>query len=57
VQISSHEGAAPLYRLIGGTVLGAETPEHRQHGQTLEEVVAILTEALAEQSSKDDKRS
>ncbi|MBO0783447.1 MAG: NAD(P)-dependent oxidoreductase [Ktedonobacteraceae bacterium] len=43
-----HEGAASLYRFIEGTVLGAETIEQRQHGQTLEEVVSILAAALGE---------
>lgn len=52
-----HEGAASLYRFIEGTVLGAETPEQRQHGQTLEEVVAILAMALAEQFPKDQTGS
>jgi 3-hydroxyisobutyrate dehydrogenase-like beta-hydroxyacid dehydrogenase len=47
------EGAASLYRFIEGTVLGAETPGQRHHGQTLEEVVSILATALAEQSQKD----
>jgi 3-hydroxyisobutyrate dehydrogenase-like beta-hydroxyacid dehydrogenase len=40
------EGAAALYRFVGQTPLGAETPEQRQRGQTLDEVVAILVEAL-----------
>jgi L-threonate 2-dehydrogenase len=42
------EGAASFYRFVEGTMLGAETPEQRQHGQTLEEVVSILASALAE---------
>lgn len=42
------EGAASLYRFVRGTLLGSETPEQRQHGQTLEEVVSILASALAE---------
>jgi 3-hydroxyisobutyrate dehydrogenase-like beta-hydroxyacid dehydrogenase len=50
------EGAASLYRFIEGTLLGAETPEQRQHGQTLEEVVSILANALAEQSQKGQIR-
>ncbi|HWP28863.1 MAG TPA: DUF1932 domain-containing protein [Chloroflexota bacterium] len=40
------EGAAALYRFVEQTPLGAETPEQRQRGQTLDEVVAILVEAL-----------
>ncbi|MEO7021515.1 MAG: DUF1932 domain-containing protein [Ktedonobacteraceae bacterium] len=51
------EGAASLYRFIEGTILGAEISEHRQHGQTLEEVVAILATALAEQSAQDQTDS
>jgi 3-hydroxyisobutyrate dehydrogenase-like beta-hydroxyacid dehydrogenase len=46
------EGAASLYHFVEGTVLGARIPEQHQHGQTLEEVVAILASALAEQSSQ-----
>lgn len=42
------EGAAALYRFVRGTLLGAETPEQRRHGQTLEEVASILAAALAE---------
>lgn len=42
------EGAASLYRFIEGTVLGSELPEQRRHGQTLEEVVALLAAALME---------
>jgi L-threonate 2-dehydrogenase len=40
------EGAAALYHFIEGTILGTETPEQRQHGQTLEEIMSILTDAL-----------
>jgi 3-hydroxyisobutyrate dehydrogenase-like beta-hydroxyacid dehydrogenase len=40
------EGAAAIYRFIEGTVLGNETPEQRQHGQTLEEIMSILADAL-----------
>jgi 3-hydroxyisobutyrate dehydrogenase-like beta-hydroxyacid dehydrogenase len=40
------EGAAAVYRFIEGTILGAETPEQRQHGQTLEEIMSILADAL-----------
>ncbi len=40
------EGAAAVYRFIEGTILGTETPEQRQHGQTLEEIMSILTDAL-----------
>ncbi len=47
-------GAASLYRFIEGTELGKETPEQRQRGQTLEDVIAILAAALAEQT-KDDQ--
>jgi L-threonate 2-dehydrogenase len=47
------EGAASLYHFVEGTVLGAETPEQRQHSQTLEEVISILASALAKQLSAD----
>ena len=40
------EGAADLYRLVAGTVLGEETPEQRHRGQTLDDVVTILADAL-----------
>ncbi|HEY4388643.1 MAG TPA: DUF1932 domain-containing protein [Ktedonobacteraceae bacterium] len=46
------EGAASLYRFVEGTVLGTETPEQRRYGQTLEEVVSILANALPEHSEK-----
>ncbi|HEY1353642.1 MAG TPA: DUF1932 domain-containing protein [Ktedonobacteraceae bacterium] len=42
------EGAAALYRFVQGTVLGTQTPEQRQYGQTLEEVAALLAAALAQ---------
>jgi hypothetical protein len=51
------EGAASLYHFVEGTLLGAETPEQRQHGQTLEEVVSILAAALAERLSEDQTTS
>jgi L-threonate 2-dehydrogenase len=41
-----HAGAAALYRFIEGTTLGAEIPEQRQRGQTLDEVVEILAAEL-----------
>lgn len=40
------QGAADIYRFVEQTPLGAETPESRQHGQTLDEVIAILAESL-----------
>ena len=42
------EGAAALYRFVAKTSLGAETPENRRRGQTLDDVVAILTAALGD---------
>jgi 3-hydroxyisobutyrate dehydrogenase-like beta-hydroxyacid dehydrogenase len=51
------EGAAALYRFIEGTLLGAERPEQREPGQTLEEVISILATALTEQIAKDQPRS
>jgi L-threonate 2-dehydrogenase len=47
------EGTASLYRFIEGTELGRETPEQRHHGQTLEDVIAILAAALVEQAKED----
>lgn len=44
------EGTAALYRLVGQTELGVETPEKRHLGQTLEEGVDILAFALAERN-------
>jgi L-threonate 2-dehydrogenase len=41
-----HEGAASLYRFVEGTILGAETPEQRHRGQTLEDAISILAEEL-----------
>jgi 3-hydroxyisobutyrate dehydrogenase-like beta-hydroxyacid dehydrogenase len=40
------EGAAAMYRLVEGTPLGAETPEARRRGQTLDDVVRVLAETL-----------
>jgi hypothetical protein len=40
------QGAAALYRLVGQTELGTETPEERHLGQTLEEVINTLSDAL-----------
>jgi 3-hydroxyisobutyrate dehydrogenase-like beta-hydroxyacid dehydrogenase len=37
-----YEGAADLYRFVAASPLGAETPEARQRGQTLEDLVAAL---------------
>lgn len=50
-------GAASLYHFVEGTLLGTETPQHRQRGQTLEDVVSILSAALAEQLSEDSATS
>ncbi len=40
------EGAAAVYHLVEQTELGAEIPEKRQRGQTLEEVTDILAASL-----------
>jgi 3-hydroxyisobutyrate dehydrogenase-like beta-hydroxyacid dehydrogenase len=40
------EGVADLYRFVEATPLGRETPEERSRGQTLDDVVAVLAEAL-----------
>lgn len=39
------QGAADMYRLVAASPLGRETPESRQLGQSLGEVVAILNAA------------
>jgi hypothetical protein len=44
-----HEGAADLYRFVAGSPLGGETPETRQRGQTLDELVALLAEEVRSQ--------
>ncbi|HEV2122984.1 MAG TPA: DUF1932 domain-containing protein [Chloroflexota bacterium] len=41
-------GAADMYRFVERTPLGQETPETRQRGQTLEEAVKVLSNALDE---------
>jgi len=41
-----HQGAAEIYRFVGTTPLGQETPESRTRGQTLDDVVAELAAAL-----------
>jgi L-threonate 2-dehydrogenase len=41
-----HQGAAEIYRFVGQTPLGNETPEARTRGQTLDDVVAELAAAL-----------
>src|SRR6266699_2946606 len=46
------EGAAALYRLVDRTELGAETPEERHRGQTLEEVAGILASALKKEADQ-----
>jgi 3-hydroxyisobutyrate dehydrogenase-like beta-hydroxyacid dehydrogenase len=40
------EGAAAIYRFVGQTELGTETPEERHRGQRLEDVTGILAAAL-----------
>ena len=47
------EGAAAMYRFVGQTELGTETPEERHHGQTLDDVAAILATALTEKPQDD----
>jgi 3-hydroxyisobutyrate dehydrogenase-like beta-hydroxyacid dehydrogenase len=42
-------GAADMYRLVGETPLANETPEVRTRGTNLEDVVALLNEALPKQ--------
>jgi hypothetical protein len=45
------EGAAALYRLVGQRELGAETPEERHLGQSLEEVTGILAAAVKKEAT------
>jgi hypothetical protein len=40
------EGAADIYRFVGETPLGRETPESRQRGSDLDSVIAELSDAL-----------
>lgn len=51
------KGAASLYRFVEGTAYGARTIEQRPAGQTLEEIVTVLAEALAEQSPDGEQPS
>ena len=44
-----HMGAAAMYRFIGGTPLGAESPEDRYPGRTADDVVTLLAAALPSQ--------
>jgi 3-hydroxyisobutyrate dehydrogenase-like beta-hydroxyacid dehydrogenase len=48
-----HQGAAEMYRFVESTPLGQETPENRTRGQTLDDVVAILAEALKQPAGSD----
>jgi hypothetical protein len=41
-----HEGAADIYSLVASTSLGEETVEARSKGETIEEIAAILADAL-----------
>ncbi len=47
------EGAAATYRLVEKIELGAETPEMRRRGQTLQDVISILATALEKASNGD----
>jgi 3-hydroxyisobutyrate dehydrogenase-like beta-hydroxyacid dehydrogenase len=40
------EGVADMYRLVGDTELGEETPESKDRERSLEETIRILTEGL-----------
>jgi 3-hydroxyisobutyrate dehydrogenase-like beta-hydroxyacid dehydrogenase len=48
-----HQGAAEMYRFVESTPLGQETPENRTRGQTLDDVVTILAEALKQPAGSD----
>lgn len=41
-----HQGAAELYRFVAQTPLGEETPEQRQRGQTLDDLIGVLASEL-----------
>jgi hypothetical protein len=43
-----HQGAADVYRFIGSTPLGEETPENRDRERTLPQVVEGLAAHLQE---------
>ena len=47
------EGAASLYRFVEHTPLGQETPENRQRGTTLEDVIDLLAAALPTSTQED----
>ncbi len=40
------EGVADMYRLVGDTELGEETPESRDRERPLEETIRLLAEAV-----------
>ena len=40
------EGVADMYRLVGDTPLGDETPESRDRDRSLEDTIRLLAEAL-----------
>jgi 3-hydroxyisobutyrate dehydrogenase-like beta-hydroxyacid dehydrogenase len=46
------QGAAEMYRFVGTTPLGQETPELRTRGQTLDDVVAELAAGLPSRSAE-----
>ncbi len=46
------QGAADLYRFVGKTPLGAETPEERRQGRTLDDLVTLLAEHLSQESTR-----
>jgi len=48
-------GAADLYRFVGETPLGAETPESRSRGQTLDDAIAELAGSLISRTATVDK--
>jgi len=49
------EGAAGLYRFVEHTPPGQETPENRQRGTTLEDVIDLLAAALPIQSKRPEQ--
>jgi 3-hydroxyisobutyrate dehydrogenase-like beta-hydroxyacid dehydrogenase len=47
-------GAADMYRFVGETPLGQETPESRTRGQTLDDAISELANALPQPASAGD---
>jgi len=48
------EGVADIYRFVEATPLGRETPERRTRGQTLDDAIAVLADALGQRPRSSD---